>query len=76
MSGLEGVVRARDAAIERLSRQLEAAAAAAAERAAAGAKAEEAGARAEAEAAALRQRVAAAEGALRARERDVERAAR
>ncbi|GLC33253.1 hypothetical protein PLESTM_000040900 [Pleodorina starrii] len=76
VSALEGVVRARDAAVERLNRQLEALKTADFERAAQALKSEEAARQQDTEAAAVRQRVIHLEGQLRAKERELERSAR
>eukprot|EP00198_Chlamydomonas_reinhardtii_P002392 XP_001691728.1 predicted protein [Chlamydomonas reinhardtii] len=76
VSGLEGVVRARDAAVERLNRQLEAAKTSDFERTAQVSKMEEVARQQEAESAAVRQRVVQLEGLLRTKERDLERSNR
>ncbi|GIL44765.1 hypothetical protein Vafri_2272 [Volvox africanus] len=76
VGALEGVVRARDAAVERLNRQLEALKTADFERTAQALKSEEAARQQEAEVTALRQRIMHLEGQLRTRERELECGAR
>ncbi|PNH02559.1 hypothetical protein TSOC_011452 [Tetrabaena socialis] len=73
---VEGVLRGRERDVERQERALEAAQSAAAEAAMRQAEAEAAVKRAEADAAALRTRLAQADGAVKARERELERAAK
>lgn len=70
----EGLLRVREREAERVARVLEAAQAAAADAAFKQSEAEAASRRLEAEAAGLRQRLAQTEGAVRSRERDVDRA--
>ncbi|GLI64985.1 hypothetical protein VaNZ11_008410 [Volvox africanus] len=76
VGALEGVVRARDAAVERLNRQLEAMKTADFERTAQALKSEEAARQQGAEVTALRHRIMHLEGQLRTRERELERGAR
>ncbi|GIM00811.1 hypothetical protein Vretimale_5731 [Volvox reticuliferus] len=76
VAALEGVVRARDAAVERLNRQLEVLKTADFERTAQALKSEEAARQQEAEVTAMRQRIMHLEGQLRNRERELERGAR